>query len=190
MVALALGTLGLYEAAGGSVADAAYPALALTVVGLMLVVGAFVGRAGGLILLGLIATVSLIATSVAGTFGALDFDDDEPLIAKPVSAASVRSDYKVDSGRIVVDLSRVADPQELDGRVIDIGAGAAEIVLTLPPGVRSEVAADIGGPGQIELPNRTSGGFGTHLEDTYGEGDATVTFDTHLAVGHIDVRNP
>ena len=38
---------------GGTVVDTAYPALALAVVGAMLVVGAFVGRAGGLILLGL-----------------------------------------------------------------------------------------------------------------------------------------
>jgi phage shock protein PspC (stress-responsive transcriptional regulator) len=190
IVAVALGTLGLYEAAGGGVADAAYPALALTVVGAMLVVGAFVGRAGGLIFLGLVSTIALIATSVAGTFGGLDFDDDEPLIARPVSAATVLNEYEVDSGRIVVDLSGVTDAEKLDGQVIDISAGAAEIVLTLPRGVQSEVAADIGGPGQIELPNRTEGGFGSHLEGTYGEGDATVTFDTHLAVGHIDVRNP
>ncbi len=47
--------LGIADLAGAPVADAAYPALALATIGAMLVVGAFYGRAGGLILLGLIA---------------------------------------------------------------------------------------------------------------------------------------
>src|SRR4051794_16678693 len=68
LVAVALGALGLYDAAGGAVLDAAYPALALAVVGAMLVVGAFVGRAGGLILLGLAAAFALALTSVVGGF--------------------------------------------------------------------------------------------------------------------------
>jgi phage shock protein PspC (stress-responsive transcriptional regulator) len=190
IVALALGALGLYEAAGGHVVDAAYPALALTIVGLMLVVGAFAGRAGGLILLGLISTFALLATSVAGTFGALNGDHDDRLSDTPGSAAEVESHYRLDSGRIVVDLSRVANPGQLDGRVIRLDAGAGEIVVTLPNEVRSKVVADIGGPGQIELPGRSAGGIGNHLEHTYGDGSATVTIDTHLAIGHIDVRNP
>jgi phage shock protein PspC (stress-responsive transcriptional regulator) len=187
VIAIALGALGLYEAAGGDVLDAAYPALALTIVGLMLVVGACVGRAGGLILLGLVSTVALLATSVAGTFGSTDGDR---LTATPVSSADVKPRYQLDSGRMVVDLSGVTDPQALDGRVIHLDAGAAEIRLTLPPGVRSEVVADIDGPGQVELPGRSSGGIDTHLEGTYGEGTATVVFDTQLSIGHIDVRNP
>jgi phage shock protein PspC (stress-responsive transcriptional regulator) len=190
MVALALGALGLYEAAGGHVLDAAYPALALTIVGAMLVVGAFAGRAGGLILLGLISTFALIATSVAGTFGALNSDKGERLSVAPVSATAVRSDYRIDSGRMAVDLSRVTDPEQLDGRVIRLDAGAGELFVTLPRGVRSRVVADIGGPGLIELPGRSAGGFGNHLQHTYGDGTATVTVDAHLSIGHIDVRNP
>jgi phage shock protein PspC (stress-responsive transcriptional regulator) len=187
VIALGLGGLGLYEAAGGRVLDAAYPALALTIVGLMLVVGAFVGRAGGLILLGVVSTFALLASSVAGTFGS---QDGERLTRTPVSAVTVRSDYHLDSGRMVIDLSRLTDPEALDGRVIRLDAEAAEMRLILPRGVRSEVVAALDGPGQIELPGRSSGGIDTHLEGTYGEGTATVTFDTHLSIGHIDVRNP
>lgn len=190
MIALALGSLGLYEAAGGGVADAAYPALALTIVGLMLVVGAFVGKAGGLIFLGLISTFALLASSVGGTFGSLNEDHDEHLRVAPVSAAAVRSDYRIDSGQMTVDLSGVTDPEKLDGRVIHLDGGAGEIRVTLPRDVRSRVVADIGGPGQIELPGRSVGGIGNHLEHTYGDGTATVTIDTHVSIGHIDVRNP
>lgn len=190
MIALALGSLGLYEAAGGGVADAAYPALALTIVGFMLVVGAFVGRAGGLIFLGLISTFALLASSVAGTFGSLNEDHGERLRVAPVSAAAVRSDYRIDSGQMTVDLSGLTDPEKLDGRVIHLDGGAGEIRVTLPRDVRSKVVADIGGPGQIELPGRSVGGIGNHLEHTYGDGTATVTIDTHVSIGHIDVRNP
>ena len=190
MIAVALGAMGLYEAAGGHVIDAAYPALALTIVGAMLVVGAFVGRAGGLILLGIISTFALLATSVAGTFGALNSDNGDRVSVAPTSATAVKSDYRIDSGRIAVNLSRVSDPEQLDGRVIRLDAGAGELVVTLPRGVRSKVVADIGGPGLIELPGRSTGGFGNHLQHTYGDGTATVTIDAHLAAGHIDVRNP
>jgi phage shock protein PspC (stress-responsive transcriptional regulator) len=190
MIALGLGSLGLYEAAGGGVADAAYPALALTIVGLMLVVGAFVGRAGGLIFLGLVSTFALLTSSVAGTFGSMNADHGDRLIEAPVSAAAVRSDYRIDSGEMRIDLSGVTDPEKLDGRVIHLDGGAGEIRVTLPRDVRSKVVADIGGPGQIEFPGRSVGGIGNHLEHTYGDGTATVTIDTHVSIGHIDVRNP
>ena len=45
--------LGIVDLAGADVADAAYPALAVAISGVMLLVGAFFGRAGGLILVGL-----------------------------------------------------------------------------------------------------------------------------------------
>jgi phage shock protein PspC (stress-responsive transcriptional regulator) len=190
LVAVALGSLGLYDVSGGAVLDSAYPALALAVVGVMLVVGAFVGRPGGLILLGLVAAVALMATSIAGTFGAMDFRDGDSLSVAPTSASSVRSDYHVDSGRVFVDLSGVSDPEQLDGRVIEVSANAGELVVILPDGVESEVQAAIDGPGQIDLPGRSSGGISTDITGTYGQGDATVIFDTHLSAGHIDVRNP
>ena len=52
LIALAEGVLGVVDLAGVAVADSAYPALALGITALMLVVGSFWGRAGGLILAG------------------------------------------------------------------------------------------------------------------------------------------
>jgi phage shock protein PspC (stress-responsive transcriptional regulator) len=187
LVAIALGSLGLYDAAGGSVVDSAYPALALAVVGAMLVLGAVVGRAGGLILLGILSALALGVTSVADSVG-WSGDDGERLSVTPTSAAEVRSDYAVHSGRVFVDLSEVRDPQELDGRVIDVHASAGEVVVVLPDGIRSEVDADIDGPGQIDLPDNDSGGIDNALDGSYGSGSGTVTITTRLSVGHIDVR--
>jgi phage shock protein PspC (stress-responsive transcriptional regulator) len=190
LVAVALGVLGLFDASGGSVQDSAYPALALAVVAVMLLVGAFVGRAGGLILLGVVAALALAATSVAGAAGGFDGDGRRQVRVVPASAAGVPGDYTVNSGRVRVDLSTVRDPQALDGRVIDLHGGAAELVVVLPPGVRSHVEADIDGPGQIDLPDQSTGGIDNALSGTYGSGATDVTITTHLSVGHIDVRNP
>lgn len=187
LVAVTLGALGLYDVSGGSVVAPAYPALALTVVGLMLVLGAFVGRAGGLIFLGLVASLALAVTSIAS---GVDVGDGEQVSVAPTAASNVQGDYSIDTGRIQVDLSDVSDPGNLDGRVIDVTAQAGEIVVILPTGVRTDVQAGIDGPGRIDLPGRGSGGLSTDLDGSYGSGAGTLTVITHLAVGHIDVRNP
>ncbi len=191
MVAVALGALGLYQASGGDVVDTAYPALALAVVGSMLVVGAFVGRAGGLVLLGLLAACALVVTSAVGGFRALDFGDGQRTRLAPVSATDVRSSYQLGSGRAIVDLSRVRDPQTLDGRSIEVRGGAGELVVVLPREVETDVTARVTGPGQVDLPDRMADGLGTDIGGVYGSAGApTVTLHAQLAAGHIDVRNP
>ena len=187
LIAVALGSLGLYDALGGEVLDSAYAALALTVVGLMLVLGAFVGRAGGLILLGVLSVIALGVTSVADSVGGWQTEGDR-LSATPVTAAGVRSDYSLETGRVFLDLSEVRDPRNLDGRTIEVGADAGEVVVVLPSGIRSVVDADIDGPGQIDLPDDSSGGIDNSLDGTYGAGAGTLTINTKVSVGHIDVR--
>ena len=58
LIAIALGTLGIFDV-NGSVQPSAYVALAVAVIAVMLLVGAFVGRPGGLIALGIIASLGL-----------------------------------------------------------------------------------------------------------------------------------
>jgi phage shock protein PspC (stress-responsive transcriptional regulator) len=189
LVALALGALGLYEAAGGTVLDTAYPALALAVVGLMLVVGAFVGRAGGLVLLGLVAAGALALVSLVGGFRSLDFSNGQRIHVAPTTAAGVRPVYDLTSGRARIDLSGVRDPGELSGRTIRVTGRAGDLTVVLPPRVESDVTAHISGPGQVDLPDRSSGGFDTTLAGVYGTGRSVVTFDTRLSAGHIDIRS-
>jgi phage shock protein PspC (stress-responsive transcriptional regulator) len=190
LVALALGVLGLYDVSGGQVADAAYPALALAVIGSMLVVGAFVGRSGGLIFLGIVAAIALAVTSLVGNVRDLNFQNGERLRVAPATAAGVRPFYDITSGRMVVDLSRVRDPQALDGRTIDLHARAGEVVVVLPNNVTSSVTAVVHGPGEVDLPDHSSGGLHTSLSGTYGNGAGTVSIDAATNVGHIEVRNP
>jgi hypothetical protein len=98
--------------------------------------------------------------------------------------------YDITSGRMVVDLSRVRNPQALDGRTIDLHARAGEVVVVLPNSVASDVNAVVRGPGEVDMPDHSSGGLHTALSGTYGSGSATVNIDAAVNVGHIEVRNP
>ena len=66
LIAIGIGTLGVIDVAGTDVPEAGYPALAMALTGAMLVLGAFWGRAGGLILVGWsprVATLGATASS-------------------------------------------------------------------------------------------------------------------------------
>jgi len=138
LVALAMGILGTVDLAGVDVVGSAYPALALTVVSVMLVVGAFWGRAGGLVLLALVAAGVTVGVAAAENW------ETEQVRHTPSSASEVRSDYDLRQGDLVVDLSGVEDLAELNGRVVqaDIGAGRLEVVL--PDELSARVNADVG----------------------------------------------
>ena len=186
LLAVALGSLGLYESAGGDVVDAAYPALALAVVGTMLVVGAWFGRAGGLILLGLVAAVALIGTSVAEP----RFDGDRRLTETPTTARQVADRYHVPAGQILVDMSNIRDVERLDGRTVEVDANAGEIVVILPENIDVAIDADVAVAGEIDLLGQQRGGTGVSLDrDVDGGADApSMELELDLVVGSIEVR--
>ena len=186
LIALALGALGLYEAAGGTVASAAYPALALALTGLMLVVGSFFGRPGGLIAVGLVALVSTLAVGL----GDPQFRGDRDLRELPLSAAAVQDEYTVPAGRIELDLRDVRDPEELDGRTIALDANLGELVVLLPEDVAATVTADIDLGGNISLPGSDRGGWDVSLVGEVPGDDpvAEVDLQLELQAGSIEVR--
>ena len=190
LVAVALGALGLYDVAGGSVTGSAYAALALAVVGAMLVVGAWVGRAGGLVLLGLVAAFALAVSSVVQGGWSRTWEGDRRLAATPFSAAAVHDGYSIPAGQIRLDLSRVQDLEALDGRHIDVHANVGEIIVILPSNLSADVNADVSGPGDISFDDRNTGGIGTHVDRVLTDGDdvGLVTLNLDLSVGHIEVR--
>jgi phage shock protein PspC (stress-responsive transcriptional regulator) len=186
LIALALGLLGLYDVAGGHVVDAAYPALALTVIGVMLLVGAWFGRPGGLVALGIVATIALAGASVAEP----RFHGDRQVELTPASAAQVKSDYYVPAGSIRLDMSNVRDVAALDGRTIDMRANAGELVVVLPPGVDAHVDAEVAVAGAADIAGQTSDGTGLHMVRNLDGGAAApeVNLNLDLVVGHIEVR--
>ena len=185
LLAVALGALGLYDVTAGGVADAAYPALALAVIGTMLVVGAWFGRPGGLIALGVVASLALLGTSVAEP----RFAGDRRLTETPTTAVQVEERYFVPAGAMHIDMSNIRDIERLDGRTIEVGANAGEIVVTLPEGVDANVNADVAF-GEIDILGEQRGGTGLSVTDTVdGGADAPeIDLEIDLAFGSIEVR--
>ncbi|WP_028635649.1 PspC domain-containing protein [Nocardioides sp. URHA0032] len=182
LIAFGEGLLGIIDLAGANVAGPAYPALAVAICGAMLVLGAFFGRAGGIILLGLVAAVALAASTAA------DKIDTDSVSVAPTTAAAVDSTYSLDVGEQHVDLTRVADLDSLDGRTIHVDGDLGSIDVTLPEGVRVLVDARVHGPGDIKLFGDEHGGIDIEQQRTAGApGDPTVTLDLELSVGTIEV---
>ena len=184
LITLGLGILGTIDAAGASVADGAYPALAVGTIGVMLVVGAFWGRAGGLILLGLLASFGLAGATAADQW------DGTQRHESPDTAALVQDKYDFGAGELTLDLTQVADPQNLDGQTIDIEGGAGRIEVIVPDDMDVDLDASVGGPGDISAFGEHHNGIGNDLSRQYdgGTGAPDISIDVQLGVGEIIVK--
>jgi hypothetical protein len=187
-IALAEGLLGIWDI-DHHVASGAWVAVALGIVGVALVIGAYVGRPGGLILIGLPRIPALIATSVlAGAHW-----QTRTVRYAPTAAVLLEDHYRIDNGRLDVDLRDIGDPASLDGRTVAISLGAGEITVEPPPGTRVVVDARIRYAGDIQAGDREQSGFGNHVQtvvDTsHGRAGApTLTLDLDARVGHIFIQ--
>lgn len=183
LIALAEGVLGIVDLAGADVAGSAYPALAVAICGLMLVVGAFFGRAGGIILAGLIATFLLVGATAADRW------DGDSITETPTTASAVDSRYWLDAGEQVIDLRGVTDLAALDQRTIEVEGGVGRIEVILPAGLSAFVDASVDGPGNIELFGEEHGGI--DVDQTTRSGPLNgpeITIDAQLGVGQIEVH--
>jgi phage shock protein PspC (stress-responsive transcriptional regulator) len=184
LIALAEGVLGVVDLAGGAVADSAYPALALGITALMLVIGSFWGRAGGLIALGVVAALAT-ALGIASS----NFPDEQRSYA-PVSAGEVRDTYEFGGGRLTLDLSQVRDVEALDGRDIAIDGVGGQVEVIVPDGVDVDVRTEAVA-GDSRVFERRSDGLDIRVDGSRDAGtdvpSMTITID--LVVGDIVVRD-
>jgi hypothetical protein len=146
------------------------------IVGGALVVGAFYGRARGLIALGVVLAI------VAGTLASIDVPVRGPIGNRtytPVAEASVHPEYRVGIGDLRLDLRNVVwTPGTRDVRV-RVGIGEATVLVA--PDVVVTVTGHAG-IGAVRIFARSTGGFGADDQT----GSATVA--PSAAVVHIDGR--
>ncbi|HEX3220972.1 MAG TPA: PspC domain-containing protein [Nocardioides sp.] len=183
-MAVALGALGVADLAGADIAPSAYPATVLGLSAAWLLLGSFFGRAGGLILVGLVAA----AATVGSTFA--DHWDPHSSTVVPADAAAVHSTYSMDVGEIVLDLTAVSDPQALDGRQITVDGNVGHLDIRVPAGVSVVSENHVTGIGGINAFGRDAGGVDTSLTAVHsaGAGAPHLTVVTDLHIGGIDVH--
>jgi len=181
LIALAGGILGMVDVSGADVPGSAYPGLALGIVGLSLLVGAFFGRAGGLILLGLLVAPGLAIATVAENY------EDDTVLETPLSSLAVQSRYEFGAGELTLDLTQVRDLEALDGRLITLDGGIGRLEVILPDDIDVEATAHVGGPGDVSVFGRHADGIDRQtfqLQDVRDE-VATLRLEAELGVGEI-----
>ena len=182
LAALGIGLLGIVDLAGAGVADSAYPALVVAICGVMLLVGAFYGRAGGLIILGLLAAVAMAGATASSRW-------DDRVVRMPASADQVQSRYELGVGELVLDLTDVADLQNLDGRRIDLRTGVGRTEVLLPEGLDVDVTANVGA-GDADIFGDTQDGGGIDMTGSFdgGVGVPDLELDIEVGLGEVDVH--
>jgi phage shock protein PspC (stress-responsive transcriptional regulator) len=183
LIALAEGVLGVVDLAGAPVADSAYPALALGITALMLVVGSFWGRAGGLIAVGLVAAVATAGATIGHNI------DDEDRLYAPTSAGAVQDQYDFGGGRFTLDLSDVSDLEALDGRDVTIEGVGGRVEVIVPDGMDVDVRTQVVG-GDSRVFDQHSDGFDITQDGFLDGGDNVPDMSIHidLVAGEILVR--
>ncbi len=179
-----VGLVGVIDVAGAAIAAAVYPAAALGVTTLMLLLAAVWGRGGGLIALGLLCAAALVATS------AVDRIEGERDVYRPSSASDVLDSYELGVGEMVLDLTEIEDPEALDGRSIDLRADLGQVEVILPADVDVEASAQTDGPGSLRLFGADGGGVDTTATAVHDGGVDVprLSIDAEVGVGEVVVR--
>jgi hypothetical protein len=181
----AVGLLAVFsQVAGIDVAPGQFFGVALAVLGIGLVVGAWWGRARILILLALLlmplaVTASFITAPLEGGIGDHRYT--------PVTAAEVRDEYRSMGGRVILDLTDL----QTSPRTIHIAASVAvgQLVVILPEGASFELRTRVGAGDSYVLGSQD---VGTSLDSQYVRhhlNQTTYVLDLEMGIGEVFVTD-
>jgi phage shock protein PspC (stress-responsive transcriptional regulator) len=160
-----------------------YLALAVTILGIGLIVGGFLGRARWLILVGVILIPTLLFSPVFEyNWNHESFDRSET----PLTFSELEGSYQIDVGSLSIDLTELPwDGEQID---LDVSVDAGEIDIWLPPDVGVVGTAQVH-VGQVAGYGRQAAGLGNpNLEfDDLGS-SGTVYLDASVDVGDIEIH--
>lgn len=148
---VAMGVLAIIALASGGLPAQTYIAVALAVVGLGLVIGAWVGRARWLIALGVLLSLSLAISVGVGRVGHVERGSGD-ITWRPTSVADIANSYDRGAGTITLDLTGVDFTNQQKTVAMHVNAGNVRVIL--PSTVDADVQARVG-TGDARV-------FGTH----------------------------
>jgi hypothetical protein len=187
-VVVALGILAINDATWASIPRSAYVATALAIVGIGLLIGTWIGRARGLIGLGIVLALVLPVSVVADGF---DLESVGRVHIQPETVDQLPTgpqEYGV--GSVVYDLSQL-ELTEADNITVDITHGVGELRFVVPPDADVTVNAEVG-LGGIEAFKAISGGPGSSRQITDlgddGAGGGAITLNLDLGIGKVEVN--
>jgi phage shock protein PspC (stress-responsive transcriptional regulator) len=181
---LAVGTAALLDNAGVvSVTVGAALALALIVVGLGLIAGAWFGRSRALIVLGialipLAATAALIQVPISGGAG--------DRTVTPLTATDLQGEYRLGAGQLTLDLTGL----DLGGgsRTVTASVALGQLSVVVPRNVTVDAHGQVGA-GQLDLLGHVVGGARVETTATSAgsPGGGTLHLDLKVGLGQVRV---
>ena len=184
-----------------------YMALLVAVVGLGLVVGAWYGRAGGVVALGIVLVPVVLVTLVSDTVE-FSTSGSGPVVLVSLASDTVELDtsagdgyhrpagvdeipdaYRLGVGSLVIDLREV----DFTGRVVESEAevGIGELTVYLPREVTSDVSGRVG-IGSIRtwdhFGTTSRQGIGITTDYAFDGADGVIVLDASVGIGEIRVR--
>lgn len=204
LLAIGAGLAGVWHAAGIShVSLGAISAGALLVVGIGLLASLWLGRARGLIPLGLgLSLVMLVASPFenrpdgAPGYGRQFFADlrrdsgskkHRTRTYKPRSMSELLPRYERPLGNLVVDLTQLKLAGET--RKVEVHVGAGRALILVPKGMPVEVSGQVG-LGEIKAWERKDQGISASLEESRNaSGPGKWVIDLSVGLGQAEVRH-
>jgi hypothetical protein len=189
---VAVGVLALIDALSRlDVPLAGFLAVALGVTGLGLVVGAWFGRARGLIALGVLLALVLVPAEAVDRLG---LTRGEIVDAAPTSVAELAGRKEYGAGAVTWDLTGVnwtATRGDGEPPVLAIDQGVGPLVVVLPPDVDVTVDAEVGA-GEAAVLDSYSSGLGNDVAlvdwGDDGRGGGRLVLDLRVDFGTLEVR--
>jgi hypothetical protein len=186
VLGVALTGLGVADRSGVHIPLAAYFAVALAVVGLTLVAATWLGRARGILPLGFVLLVAVLATSVTGHAGAPTGWGSRPISYTAVSQLPAGGDT-VDVGGLTVDLSRLVVTSDVTYRAhVDLGT----VKVTVPANTNVVITYSVDSGAVTAYGAKLPGGTdvrGTLQPDPVRPGEPTLALDLSADVGSVEV---
>ncbi len=156
--------------------------IAAVVVGVALLVSAFVGRAVALVPLGILLVFGILVSTaldpiVENGLGVREHNVDR--------LEDLQSEYRLGAGEMVVDLRDIDFSGE--SRTVDVELGMGEVRIEVPRGIRVIVDGEVGA-GELDIFGAGEGGLGvdvSHMRDG-ADGELVVRVDVGAGYGKVD----
>lgn len=187
LVAIALGTLWILDATTfDDLSASAYPGTALAIIAGGLLVGTWFGRSRLLIFFGVVATLVTAASTFVGPgpYG--------ERVYRPTAAAVVQPSYDHGTGRMVLHLEDISDPENLDGRLVDLDQRIGQLEVIVPSSLAVVINAHVD-HGEIDGPQRSlvsdldGGAEEITMSSVPDGGTPDLTLDLGLRFGQIRI---
>ncbi|MGE5828497.1 MAG: PspC domain-containing protein [Micromonosporaceae bacterium] len=190
MLLLVIGVLALLDLSLVDVPPGGYVAASLATIGLGLLIGAWFGRARGLIVLGIIVALMLGAFGGVDRFGRHWHDGGGTVTWTPNSIEELQRDYRHDFGDATLDLSRI----DFTGRTTSITANVdlGSLTILLPPNVDVQAHAEVN-LGDARVFGNEWGGLSPGSKEINdlgpdGAGGGTLILDARVDLGNLEVH--